>query len=81
MIVADYFFVIKLIRKVIFHAQEVWKIPPKNRLSGFRKKDPASKINILMLVVDKEDGHAVGGARTFESDVYVLNNIVNRCEE
>ena len=34
------------------------------------KKDPRSKINILMLVIDKEDGHAVG--------TYALNHVVER---
>ena len=34
------------------------------------KKDPTSKINILMLVIDKEDGHAVG--------IYALNHDVDR---
>lgn len=27
------------------------------------------------------NGLMIGGSATFESDVYVLNNIVNRCEE
>lgn len=34
------------------------------------KKDPNSKINILMLVTDKNDGHAVG--------IYALNYIAER---
>ena len=33
---------------------------PEEHLVWLQKKDPKSKINILMLVIDKEDGHAVG---------------------
>lgn len=43
---------------------------PEEPLVWLPKKDPASKINILMLVMDKEDGHAVG--------IYALNHVVDR---
>ena len=43
---------------------------PKEPLTWLPKKDPTSKINILMLVMDKEDGHAVG--------IYALNHDINR---
>ena len=43
---------------------------PEEPLVWLPKKDPKSKINILMLVIDKEDGHAVG--------TYALNHDVQR---
>ncbi len=43
---------------------------PEDPLVWLPKKDPTSKINILMLVIDKEDGHAVG--------IYALNHDVDR---
>ena len=43
---------------------------PEEPLVWLPKKDPTSKINILMLVIDKEDGHAVG--------TYALNHVVER---
>ena len=43
---------------------------PEEPLVWLPKKDPKSKINILMLVIDKEDGHAVG--------TYALNHVVDR---
>ncbi|MCR4834585.1 MAG: hypothetical protein K5900_13565, partial [Butyrivibrio sp.] len=43
---------------------------PEEPLAWLPKKDPTSKINILMLVSDKEDGHAVG--------IYALNHDVDR---
>ena len=43
---------------------------PEEPLVWLPKKDPASKINILMLVIDKSDGHAVG--------IYALNHIMER---
>ncbi len=43
---------------------------PEEPLAWLPKKDPTSKINILMLVIDKEDGHAVG--------TYALNHDVER---
>ncbi len=43
---------------------------PEEPLVWLPKKDPTSKINILMLVMDKEDGHAVG--------IYALNHDVER---
>ncbi len=43
---------------------------PEEPLSWLPKKDPNSKTNILMLVKDKSDGHAVG--------IYALNHDVSR---
>ena len=43
---------------------------PEDPLTWLPKKDPTSRINILMLVMDKEDGHAVG--------IYALNHDVER---
>ena len=43
---------------------------PEDPLVWLPKKDPTSKINILMLVSAKEDGHAVG--------IYALNHDVER---
>ncbi len=43
---------------------------PEEPLVWLPKKDPTSRINILMLVMDKEDGHAVG--------IYALNHVVER---
>jgi RimJ/RimL family protein N-acetyltransferase len=43
---------------------------PEEPLAWLPKKDPTSKVNILMLVSDKEDGHAVG--------IYALNHDVER---
>lgn len=43
---------------------------PEEPLAWLPKKDPNSKTNILMLVMDKEDGHAVG--------IYALNHVVER---
>lgn len=43
---------------------------PEEPLAWLPKKDPTSKINILMLVMNKEDGHAVG--------IYALNHEVER---
>ena len=43
---------------------------PEDPLVWLPKKDPTSKINILMLVMAKEDGHAVG--------IYALNHEVER---
>jgi len=43
---------------------------PEDTLVWLPKKDPTSKINILMLVMDKNDGHAVG--------TYALNHVVDR---
>lgn len=43
---------------------------PEEPLAWLPKKDPTSKINILMLVSAKEDGHAVG--------IYALNHDVDR---
>jgi len=43
---------------------------PEEPLEWLPKKDPKSRTNILMLVMDKEDGHAVG--------IYALNHEVER---
>ena len=43
---------------------------PEEPLAWLPKKDPASKINILMLVSARSDGHAVG--------IYALNHDVER---
>ena len=43
---------------------------PEEPLSWLPKKDPTSKINILMLVSEKSDGHAVG--------IYALNHELDR---
>ena len=43
---------------------------PEEVLSWLPKKDPKSRVNILMLVISKEDGHAVG--------IYALNHVVER---
>ena len=43
---------------------------PEDPLVWLPKKDPTSRINILMLVMDKEDGHAVG--------IYALNHDIDR---
>ena len=43
---------------------------PEEPLAWLPKKDPTSKVNILMLVSEKEDGHAVG--------IYALNHDVER---
>jgi RimJ/RimL family protein N-acetyltransferase len=43
---------------------------PEEPLVWIPKKDPNSKVNILMLVSDKEDGHAVG--------IYALNHDIER---
>ena len=43
---------------------------PEEPLAWLPKKDPTSKINILMLVSAKEDGHAVG--------IYALNHDVEK---
>lgn len=43
---------------------------PEEPLVWLPKKDPNSKVNILMLVSDKVDGHAVG--------IYTLNHDVER---
>lgn len=43
---------------------------PEEPLSWLPKKDPHSKTNILMLVMDKADGHAVG--------TYAMNYVAER---
>ena len=43
---------------------------PEEPLAWLPKKDPKSKVNILMLVLNKEDGHAVG--------IYALNHVVEK---
>ena len=43
---------------------------PEEPLVWLPKKDPTSPVTILMLVLDKEDGHAVG--------TYALNHVVDR---
>ena len=43
---------------------------PEEPLAWLPKKDPASPVNILMLVSSKEDGHAVG--------IYAVNHVVDR---
>ena len=43
---------------------------PEEPLTWLPKKDPTSKINILMLVSAKEDGHAVG--------IYALNHDIEK---
>lgn len=43
---------------------------PEEPLAWLPKKDPNSKVNILMIVHEKEDGHAVG--------IYALNHDIER---
>ncbi len=43
---------------------------PEEPLAWLPKKDPMSRTNILMLVMDKEDGHAIG--------IYALNHETER---
>ena len=56
---------------------------PEEPLAWLPKKDPASKVNILMLVSAKKDGHAVGiyaVNHDLERDVWTLS-YVNRYDE